>query len=98
MILIIWFLVLLASASATALPTPTAIQLRFQDAEIGALVQWNIGIFGEETNNYACSHGVIPAANFAPGDAAIPDVNAWARTARDMGAEHAVLISSGCVS
>ena len=85
-------------ASATALPTPTAIQLRFQDAEIGALVQWNIGIFGEETNNYACSHGVIPAANFAPGDAAIPDVNAWARTARDMGAEHAVLISSGCVS
>ena len=92
--------ILLASAtvSATALlPTPTAVQLRFQDAEIGALVQWNIGIFGEETNNYACSHGVIPAANFAPGDAAIPDVNAWARTARDMGAEHAVLTAqAGC--
>ena len=36
--------------------TPTASQLWYQGLEVGAFFQYNLGLYGEEDANYACSN------------------------------------------
>ena len=80
-------------ASAPVVPTPA--QLAWSDSEIGAIVQYNIGLYGELTNNYACNKGLLPASAFAPG--ATLDTDAWAAAAKQFGAKYAVLTTqAGC--
>jgi len=80
--------------AAVPLPTPTSAQLEWQDFEVGALVQWNIGIFGELSDDYACSSGALPAESFAP---TALDTDAWAAAAKGFGAKYAVLtVQAGC--
>jgi alpha-L-fucosidase len=78
---------------AATVPAPT--QLAWQDFEIGALVQYNIGLYGEKSNNYACQHGILPATAFAPKEPI--DTDGWITAAKGFGARYAVLTTqAGC--
>ena len=89
------FLLLLLPPCGARLVRLTAEQLAWQDLEMGALVQYNIGLFGELSNNYACANGVLPPEAFAP--ATPVDTDAWAGAARSFGAKYALLtVQAGC--
>ena len=93
MLVVIFAASALAARSLPALPTAT--QLAWADFEIGALVQYNIGLYGEKSNNYACENGLLPPSAFAP---QYPiDTDGWVRAARNFGARYAVLTTqAGC--
>eukprot|EP00729_Bicosta_minor_P009523 gene9523-13495_t len=79
------------------LPIPSQQQLHWKSLELGALIQFNIGEFSEQQNDYACSNTKMPPPNakeFAP-----MSLNAteWMRAIKSYGGKYAVLTAqAGC--
>ena len=80
---------------ASQLAVPSAAQLHYQDMEVGAFFQYNIGEYGELHSNYACSDGVEPVSSFVP--SGVIDTDAWVSAIKLFGAQYALLTTqAGC--
>lgn len=89
-------------AAATAPPldaapvaVPNVHQLAYQELELGVLIQYNIGMYGTKTDNYACAARAMPPSAFSPSGAI--DTDQWLASAKQLGATYALLTTqAGC--
>jgi len=88
-------IVLLTLIGFAAAATPSAADLAYQELEIGAFFQYNIGLYGQKTGNYACGAGPLPPSAFAPSGTINTDT--WLTTAKALGAKYALItVQAGC--
>lgn len=81
----------------TAPAVPTAQQLAWQDAELGALFQYNIGEYGELQGDYACGNQRVPLPAPAMFNPQRLNTTAWMAAAAAGGFKYAVLtVQAGC--
>jgi alpha-L-fucosidase len=75
---------------------PSQAQLDYQELEMGALFQYNIGLYGNQyQNNYACNKGATSPSQWTSKPTI--DTDQWVRTAQSAGLEYAVLTTqAGC--
>ena len=55
--------------SASPVAVPNVHQLVYQELELGVLIQYNIGLYGTKTDNYACAARAMPPSAFSPSGA-----------------------------
>jgi hypothetical protein len=79
---------------------PTAQQLAWADLEIGALFQYNMGTYGEQTNDEDCGPSLTAGVPLPPArsfDAPLLNVSQWMQAVSSFGGKYAVLTAqAGC--
>lgn len=84
-----------STTSSASMPLPTPPLLAYQNRQVGAFIQYNIGEYGELTSNYACESGTLPPTAFAPQGTI--DTDDWIETTKTFGAKVAQLTTqAGC--
>ncbi|MCP4339156.1 MAG: alpha-L-fucosidase [Desulfobulbaceae bacterium] len=75
------------------IPTPTPVQLAWQEAEVGVVFHYDLHIF-DDKHYLQRRNRVTPCANINMFNPTQLDTDQWVRTAREMGARFAIFTAS----